>query len=486
MKKRAVAYVRVSTASSAQLHSYEFQEQYWQGRFENDSTAELICIYADRGISGSSINKRTQFLQMMEDARQHKFDEIHTKSVSRFARNTVELLEAVRELRDLGIEVIFEKEQIHTMQPTSEIFLTIAATIAENDLEVDSERMKWSMRHRIENGWISIGSRIYGYRMTQDNELEIIPEEAAIIKRMYAMYLDGAGGTKIADALNAEGIKAPCGDEWHPNTVMAILGNEKYKGDAIMGKEVKIHGVPKNNKDGQYGPRYYMEDSHEGIVSKETWQRAQELRKQRTSKNRCGNPLPQYAMTGMIECGMCHAHYQHKVNNSGKKWQNDIWVCATQLRYGIKRCACKRIKDSVIKEKFVEAYNEFVTKRPQGETAATIQKLIDIQLQNERELAELRIQRLIPEAEFRDEQRKIKKRIKELNEKRTEMLGRTIRESDYVTITEYTDERFEKFIKKVVMTEGVVTFIFYNDVAISRTYTNGQPGNKVGWNKREA
>lgn len=141
-KKRAVAYVRVSSASKAQLHSYEFQEKYWRGKFENDPEHELIAIYADRGISGCSMKKRPQFLSMMQDARNGKFDVIHTKSVSRFARNTVELLQAVRELRDMGIEVFFEKEQISTMQPTSELFLTIAATIAENDLLVDSQRQK--------------------------------------------------------------------------------------------------------------------------------------------------------------------------------------------------------------------------------------------------------------------------------------------------------------------------------------------------------
>ena len=134
-KIRAVAYIRVSTEKDAQLHSYEFQEQYWEKAFDGDPSTELVRIYADKGISGHSVRKRPQFLLMMQDARDHKFDKIYTKSVSRFARNTTQLLEAVRELRDCGIEVIFENENIHTFQPTSEIFLTIAAAIAENDLD---------------------------------------------------------------------------------------------------------------------------------------------------------------------------------------------------------------------------------------------------------------------------------------------------------------------------------------------------------------
>jgi len=148
-RKRVVAYVRVSSSSKAQIHSYEFQEQYWRGKFDGDPNNELVHIYADRGISGCSAYKRLEFMKMLQDARAGQFDIIHTKSVSRFARNTVELLEAVRELRDIGVEAIFAKEQISTMQPTSELFLTIAATIAENDLEVDSKRQKWSIQHRL-------------------------------------------------------------------------------------------------------------------------------------------------------------------------------------------------------------------------------------------------------------------------------------------------------------------------------------------------
>ena len=485
MRKRAVAYVRVSTASSAQLHSYEFQEHYWQTRFENDKESKLIGIYADKGISGSSINKRTQFLKMMEDARQHKFDEIHTKSVSRFARNTVELLEAVRELRDLGIEVIFEKEQIHTLQSTSEIFLTIAATVAENDLDVDSERMKWSIRRRYENGWINIGSGMYGYRLTKENELIPVPEEAEIVRRIYDMYIGGAGGEIIARTLNKEGIKAPAAEKWSSHAVLRIISNEKYMGDAIMGKTVSTLGVQQDNSDGQYGPRYYMEDSHEGIVSKEIWNEAQEVKKSRTSKKKVGKNLPVYAMTGMIECGLCHMHYQHKVNNSGKKWQNEIWVCSTQLRQGVGKCACTRIKDDVLKEKFVEAYNEFVVTRPQGETVAALKDIVNELVKRERELGELLMHRLISELAFRTEQQSLRSQIAEIKEKISDQENKAIRPSDFVKIKEYSDEKLTKFIRKITITPNVVTFEFYNGVKISRHYTNGQPGNKPGWNKKE-
>ena len=219
-RKRAVAYVRVSTASSAQLHSYEFQEQYWHDKLDSDTNVELVHIYADLGISGSSMDKRPQLLAMMRDARAGKFDIIYTKSVSRFARNTIELLEAVRELRDIGVEVVFEKENIRSSDPTSELMLTVAATIAEDDLKVDSERQRWSFKRRFENGWISIGNGMYGYRMLEDNTLEIVPEEAAVVQRIFEMYIDGAGSSAIAATLDREGIPSRIGKGWRPQTIL--------------------------------------------------------------------------------------------------------------------------------------------------------------------------------------------------------------------------------------------------------------------------
>ena len=485
-KKRVVAYVRVSTASSAQLHSYEFQEQYWRGKFENDPDNELVGIYADKGISGSSVHKRPQFLIMMEDARNGKFDAIHTKSVSRFARNTVQLLEAVRELRDLGIEVVFEKENISTMQPTSEVFLTIAATIAENDLQVDSDRQRWSIRHRFENGWISIGNGMYGYRMVDGNTLEIIPHEAEVVRRVFDMYIAGAGCKKIADALNADGIPSYNGGKWVMQRIMEMIGNEKYMGDSLMGKKVKVLGVEYDNRDGKYGKRFYTEDTHEGIVSKETWYKAQEIRLSRRNEKIAGVPLPTHPFTGMIECGQCHAHYQHKVNNSGKKYATHLWGCGTALKQGVAACSCSTIKDTVLREKFIEAYNEFVSTRPEGETVTTLQQMVESLYKEEKELAALRMQRLITESIFREEQKRIKAEIAELNARIVEQRGRTVTESDYTPMTEFDEEKMKKFITKVVVTRWLVTFVFYNGVRISRTYTNGQAGNKPGWNKKEA
>lgn len=348
---------------------------------------------------------------MMRDARAGKFDIIYTKSVSRFARNTIELLEAVRELRDIGVEVVFEKENIRSSDPTSELMLTVAATIAEDDLKVDSERQRWSFKRRFENGWISIGNGMYGYRMLEDNTLEIVPEEAAVVRRIFEMYINGAGSSMIAATLDREGIPSRIGKGWRPQTILEMLANEKYMGDSLMGKSVTINGRQFDNMNGEYGQRYYMEDTHEGIISKETFALVQELRLQRKNRKLVGQPIPEYPFTGIIECGECGKHYQHKVNNSGKKWQNDIWCCATSLKKGVAVCSCTRIKDSVLRDKFIEAYNEFVTQRPQGDNIAALQSVVSGLKKEESELAALRMQRLITEAGFRAEQRRIKTKI---------------------------------------------------------------------------
>lgn len=486
MKKRIAVYVRVSTASKAQLHSYEFQEQYWHEKFTDDPANELVGIYADKGISGSSMYKRPQFLIMMQDAREGKFDVIYTKSVSRFARNTVQLLKAVRELRDIGIEVVFEKEGIHSLQPTSEVFMTIAASIAENDLMVDSERQRWSIRHRCENGWISIGSGMYGYTMTKENTLEIVPEEATVVKRIFDMYIGGLGCTRIARALNADGITTWKGNHWSPNRILEIISNEKYMGDTIMGKSVYVLGVEYDNSNGDYGTRYYMEDTHEGIVSKDTFRTAQDIRAARANAKLVGKKHTVHPFTGLIECGQCHKHYLHKVNNSGKKWQTDIWQCGTMLKHGKNACDCGNIKDSVLREKFVEAYNEFVIRRPEGETITTLKSILEDLQKEESELALLYMQRLIPESAFRTEQQRIKDRIRAANDMIVARRGKRVRETDLVTITEFKAAKVEKFIRKVIIQKGTVTFLFYNGVAISREFTNGQAGNKVGWNRKEA
>lgn len=484
-KKRVVAYVRVSSASSAQIHSYEFQEKYWHDKFENDPENELVRIYADRGISGSNAYKRPEFMAMLQDAEAGMFDVVHTKSVSRFARNTVQLLDAVRKLRDLGIEVVFEKEQISTLQPTTELFLTIAASIAENDLEVYSKRQKWSIQHRFENGWYSIGTGMYGYRMTSDNRIVIAQDEADVVRWIYEMYLSGCGSPTIAKTLNEAGIPNVKGLPWTPKSILRLIDNEKYMGDAMMGKSVNIEGVKRSNMDGRYGERFYIEDAHEGIISKETYYLAQSFRKKQSNHKLVKRGEIIHPFTGMIECGCCGSHYRHKVNNSGTKWESGLWSCAKREREGKDKCDSTRINDTVLQEKFVQAYNEFITQRPQSEIVGEIQDAIHRLQAEEEGLAKLLMRKLISESSFANEQQEIKKKIREQKDLIHQFQVR-IKEREYTKISEFNEEKLKRFIEKIIMGKNLVTFRFFNEVEITLEYTNGQPGNKPGWNKKES
>ena len=483
-QKRVAAYCRVSTDSEEQLTSYQNQMRVYTEMIAANKEWEFAGLYADEGISGTRADKRPEFQRMIRDCQNGKIDYIITKSVSRFARNTTQLLEAVRELRDLGIEVVFENENIHTFQPTSEIFLTIAATIAENDLEVDSARQRWSIQHRCENGWISVGSGLFGLKLTADNELEIVTEEAAVIRYIYESYVDGGIGSKrIADALNAAGVQSRNGYPWDAKHIIGLLRNEKYKGDVIMGKSVRHFGEYHKNPNAEYAPRYYMEGTHEAIVDKDMWEAAQRILEER-SRNHCRTRIA-HSFTGMIECGCCGKNYLHKVNNSQCKWQTDIWACRTYLRDGKKACGNSRIKDTVLKEKFISAYNEFIERRPQGDSMVALQEVLEDLRQQEQELAELMMQRLITKAAYEEERKSVKMQITDISEKISERRAKRVPESEYVPITEFSEEKTKRFLSKVVVTMFTVTFVFYNGAKITRTYDNGQPGNKVGWNKKK-
>ena len=482
-KKRVVAYIRVSTEKETQIHSYEFQDHYWKTVFRDDPSIEFVGMYADKGISGHNIQKRPSFLLMMEDAKEHKFDKIYTKSVSRFARNTVQLLETVRELRELGIEVIFENENIHTFDPTSEIYLTVAATVAENDLEVDSERMKWSYRHRFEKGWISVGNGLYGFRLTEQRQLEIIPEEAAIVRFIYESYIGGQGTTTLAALLNEAGIKTKESRAWTPQHLLRLLKNEKYKGDAIMGKSVRHLGEYHRNRNGQYGKRYVWKNKHPGIVDEATWDLAQEIMKKRGQKANTQNPI--YTFTGKIRCGCCGSGFRHKVNNGQFAWRSDFWACEKGLREGIKVCHNSRIKDSVLKEKFVEAYNRFVENRPLGESLIEATETMADLEQQEHELAVLEMKHLLSKKDYETERKAIRERMSEIQDDITRRRLNCVPESAHKPISEFDTHKFEQFVIEVTVEKFAVTFVFYNKAKITLTYNNGQAGNLSVWKKKK-
>lgn len=479
--KRAVAYCRVSTKSKAQIHSLEYQTSYWQDKILSDSGYEYVGIYSDNGISGRSMNKRPQLLRMLDDAKANKFDVIFTKSIARFARNVEELLTVVRQLRDAGIQVFFEKEQIDTFDPNSELFLTVGASIAENDIKIYAENQTWANREKFSNGFITVGPQIYGYRMrNEDNTLVIVPEEAAVVKQIYQWYLDGDGMQTIANKLNALGIG---NKEWHRAAISYILKNEKYKGCALMQKTFKVNGAQKKNA-GQV-KQYYMEQTHEPIISPEDFGRVQQLRIERAVESEFNQEMPRYPFTKKIRCGVCGSGFVHKIQNCNKPYHTEIWACTKKEAHGMDACCSTRIKDSVLKEKFIECYNEFVEKFPDSaETVQFKQQLAEL-LEQERELYAMKINRMIEVSDYNREWGELKTKIDKIYSEISNREVRGVSRTDLVYISEFDAEKVDKFLDYVTMYPKKVEFTFMNGAKISRYYSNGASGNKKGWLERK-
>ena len=293
-KKRVAVYARVSVGNEETEMSLTSQMKGFQKLIDDDPNLTLAHVYADEGITGTSSRKRKQFLQMMKDAEEGAFDTIMTKSISRFARNTVLCLESVRKLKELGINVVFVKEKIDTANIMSEMLLTVLAAFAQNESFSISENVKWGIRKRYERGEIRWNAT-YGYRYV-DKEIVIEESEAAVVRWIYEGYRTGATVTEITAELNAEGIASPRGKKWTPSTVLGILQSERYAGDMILQKFVSIDHISHRSirnekklypKNMDLVPSYYVRNTHQAIVSRRTHEQVQRILKLRAPRGEC-------------------------------------------------------------------------------------------------------------------------------------------------------------------------------------------------------
>ena len=340
-KKKVAAYARVSTDKKDQESSYEAQVSHFTKLIMNNPEWEFAGIYTDNGISGTSLKHRNQFLQMMEDCRARKIDIILTKSISRFARNTVDLLNSVRELKGLGIEVRFEKEQINTLGTGGEFLLTVTAAVAEQESVSISNNIKWAIRRKYMHGEPSGGTFVYGYRWV-DRQYVIEPEEAAVIRQMYASLLRGESIYAIAKRLREDGRLTVRGKQFSAVTVRRILSNPLYVGDLLLQKVFVRDCITKKviNNIGQRD-RYYVKHHHAAIVDRETYDKVQEVLAYRT---KMGFMLHKgrTCFTHKIQCGICGKWY----SRFSKDGYVD-WICSTR-RKG-KDCPSKYLPDRRLK-----------------------------------------------------------------------------------------------------------------------------------------
>ena len=368
---RVAAYCRVSSSQDEQLHSLAAQISHYTQALSGDASCQFVGIYADRGISGTQVKNRAEFLRLMEDCRAGLVDQIIAKSVSRFGRNTVDTLLYTRELRSLGIDVYFEKEHLHSCSAEGELMLTLMAALAESEAENMSENIKWGKRRRYEKGRVeSLAlANLYGYRK-DGNALAVVPEEAVVIRRIYSEFLDGLNYEQISQGLNADGIPTRHGnDVWFNRTVMNVLTNEKYMGDCLFQKTFNIDPITHKavpNK-GQL-PQYYLEDCILPIVSKEVWTLAQlEIQRRQTWKPMSSVELP---FKNRIICGSCGSgvvqyYAKRKGGTLETMWRCGSWRNRKSKGEGLPSCAQMKIPRDVPEKAFVRAWNLVVSKKLQ-------------------------------------------------------------------------------------------------------------------------
>jgi site-specific DNA recombinase len=359
-KKRVAAYARVSTDSEEQLSSYEAQVDYYTRYIKSNPEWEFVDVYTDEGISATSTKKRDGFKRMVADALDGKIDLIITKSVSRFARNTVDTLTNVRKLKDKGVEIYFEKENIYTFDSKGELMLTILSSLAQEESRSLSLNVTWGQRKRMADGKVSLPyKRFLGYEKGEDGLPQIIEAEAKTVRLIYKMFLEGKTPSGIASYLTQKAIPTPSGKQkWQPSTVKSILSNEKYKGDAILQKRFTVDFLTKKMKinEGEI-PQYYVENSHPAIIPQETFELVQDEFRRRKAGGRYISGISCFA--SRLVCGDCGSFYGRKVWQSNSKYACTVWQCNRKFKEQ-EFCTTPHLKEENIKKAFMEAFNSLI------------------------------------------------------------------------------------------------------------------------------
>lgn len=363
-KLRVCAYCRVSTDSDEQMNSYEAQVTHYKNMIEQKKEWELVDIYADAGISGTQTAKREEFQRMIQDVKSGLLDVVITKSISRFARNTMDTLKYVRLLREHNVAIIFEKENINTLEMNGEMLLTILSSLAQQESESLSQNTKMGLKMKMQRGELVGYQGCLGYDYDKnDKTIYINEEEAKIVKYIFDRYTSGIGCFVIAKELTAMGVKTKRGSvNWGDSTVRGIVTNEKYKGDVLMQKTFTVDPISKRRLD-NFGEeqKYYIKDHHEPIISAEQFDEAQKILQKRSkhfNKGRMNKYSQQYTFSSMIECGFCGGGVTRRRWNSGTTHQKNIWTCVTAVRKGKKACThSKGLEETIIENAFVTAFN---------------------------------------------------------------------------------------------------------------------------------
>lgn len=368
-KIRVAAYCRVSTDMEEQLHSFANQMDYYTKYISSKPEYEMVGIYGDEGISGTSLKKRDEFKRMISDCKAGKIDLVITKSISRFARNTQDCLKYARALKNMGIGVFFEKENINTLDASGELLFTILSSLAQEESRNISENCKWGIRSKFKKGISHMNATcIMGYKQGEDGNLEIDREQAEIVKRVYREFMEGLTPPEIARRLNEDGVKGVKGKvSWHASTVLGMLQNEKFKGDSLLQKTYTVDFLEKKlaKNTGQV-EQYYVTGSHPAIIDEDTWEAVQ-LEVERRERFMADHGLTKYGYSGCaspytskVFCGECGCSFTRHV------WSGrDIcfWQCKDTIHAKGGSCLIRKVEERVLDRAVVIAWNGIVQNR---------------------------------------------------------------------------------------------------------------------------
>lgn len=440
-KLRVAAYCRVSTELEEQESSYEAQVEYYTRKIAEIDNWKMAGIYADDGKSATNTKKRDDFNAMIKDALDGKIDMILTKSVSRFARNTVDSLLTIRKLKEKNVAVVFEKEGVNTLDGTGEILITILSSLAQEESRNISENTRWGVVRRFENGKMIVNhNKFMGYTKNENGDLVIVQEEAEIVRLIFRLYLEGYSAGKISQYLEKNGIKTATGqDRWYDSVIFKMLRNEKYMGDALLQKTYTVDFMTKKrviNKG--IVPQYYVEDDHEPIIPKELFYRVQEELARRASmnkaaitrkKNQRSKFSSEYALTGLLLCGDCGQEYRRVTwSRNGKK--KIVWRCSNRLTNGTKNCKkSETLEEGALNRAVMESINR-ITKDDGEFVGAFRQNVI----------------RVIGSYDREQEPDEYNEKIKEKEEEMVVLIAENAKVGSY---TDEFDERYRRIAEEI-------------------------------------
>lgn len=336
------AYARVSCDKDAMKQSLAAQISYYSDYIQHHNDWVFAGVYADEAYSGTK-DSRPQFVQLIEDCREGKIDRIITKSISRFARNTLTLLSTVRELRQRGIGIYFEEQNIDTLTDAGELMITLLASQAQEESRATSENCKWRIQQKFAEG-LSPAFQLMGYKQV-NGLVEVVPEQVDVVQKIFTLYLEGYGKQAIANILNDEGIPSLFGGVWSQATITSMLQNEKYAGDLLLQKTyVQDHLSKVTRKNNGQLPQYFIQDDHEAIIDRDSFNAVQEEMERRKAKY--SHPRGDTSeLSSLVRCGICGKNYRRKTTST-----RHLWICSTYNARGKKHCASQAIPETTLKE----------------------------------------------------------------------------------------------------------------------------------------